>query len=335
MSNALLMRIQCIGCIMNLKHLQHVVALAETLNFHRAAERVHLSQPAFSRSIAAFEQTCGLRIFDRHGGSVELTSVGKQVVQRAGRLLLDARSLSHDLKLLRDAELGEVIFGAGPFSAAAIVAPVLRAFHNRYPKIAIRVEVNNWLQLLRMLQEEQIDFFIADTRALPPDEHIDVTSLGALPIGFFCCRQHPLLQPPGRRRRSMVSTDALLAYPLASVRIPPIARHELAASLGLPDGTVLPVQVECDDITLLKQLIPGTDIVLTCADRLVRDEVAKGTLVRLPIPNLPQVYGDWGIVKLAGRTLSPASQIVADALQATMADEKTAGRPGASATPSA
>ncbi len=311
---------------MNLRHLHHVVALADTLNFRKAAEQVHLSQPAFSRSIAAFEQEIGLRIFDRDGSTVAPTSVGQLLVLRARRLLLDAGSLSSELKLIRTAELGEVIFGAGPYPAASIVAPALRAFHARHPRISIRVEVKNWMQLLEMLHEGQVDFFIADSRALPTDEHIDVTPLGGLPIGFFCRPDHPLQPRTGASGAREVATQDLLAYPLASVRMPDIGRRELAASLGLPPATPLPLQIECDDITLLKQLVPGADIVLICANMLVAREIAAGDMVRLPIPNLAPAYGNWGIVKLAGRTLSPAARIMVDQLCGIMV-EMAGGRP--------
>ncbi len=304
---------------MDLKHLHHVVALADTLNFRKAAEQVHLSQPAFSRSIAAFEHEIGLRVFDRDRSTVEPTSIGKLVVQRARRLLLEAGSLSNDLKLIRNAELGEVIFGAGPFPAASIVAPALRSFHARHPRISIRVEVNNWLQLLRMLHEGLIDFFIADTRALPADDHVDINWLGGLPIGFFCRNGHPLQPAADTAEPHRITTRDLLAYPLASVRMPEIGRRELSQSLGLPPASPLPLQIECDDITLLKQLVPGADIVLICANLLVQRELDAGEMVQLPIPNLAPAYGDWGIVKLAGRTLSPAGQIVADELSAIMA----------------
>ncbi len=92
----------------------------------------------------------------------------------------------------------------------------------------------------------------------------------------------------------------------------------------IADSRALPV--ECDDITLLKQLVPGADIVLICANMLVAREIAAGDMVRLPIPNLAPAYGDWGIVKLAGRTLSPAARIMVDQLCGIMA-EMAGGRP--------
>ena len=74
---------------MDLRKLRHFVVLAEELNFSRAAEKVHLTQSALSRSIIALEQTLGAHLFDRSNNNVSLTPVGKILLTRAQSLLLD------------------------------------------------------------------------------------------------------------------------------------------------------------------------------------------------------------------------------------------------------
>ena len=78
---------------MNLRRLNHVVALADTLHFARAAAAAHLSQPAFSRSIQAIENDLGIRLFDRDVGDVCLICVGEFVIEWACKLLFEARCL--------------------------------------------------------------------------------------------------------------------------------------------------------------------------------------------------------------------------------------------------
>ncbi|NYH22367.1 LysR family transcriptional regulator [Paraburkholderia bryophila] len=93
---------------MSVRRLNHVVALAEEGSFARAAERVHLSQPALSRSIQAIEDELGLRLFDRAARGVAVTQAGKTIVERARRVLFEANCLVRDAELLKTHEIGEV-----------------------------------------------------------------------------------------------------------------------------------------------------------------------------------------------------------------------------------
>jgi DNA-binding transcriptional LysR family regulator len=62
---------------MDLKRMKHAIALADELSFARAAEKLHLSQPALSRSIQTLEEDVGMLLFDRDNRNVALTTVGK------------------------------------------------------------------------------------------------------------------------------------------------------------------------------------------------------------------------------------------------------------------
>src|SRR5262245_54207419 len=177
---------------MDLKRLGHLVALADECHFARAAERVHLSQPAFSRSIQSIERDVGMRLFDREAGDVKPTPAGAFLIERARRLLFDARCLQRDAALYRDSELGDTAFGAGPFPAATIMPLVVSALRRLYPGVGLRLEMNNWQLLYERLLAEDIEFFVADVRDLPPDPKIEVSSIGRQSAHLFVRAGHPL-----------------------------------------------------------------------------------------------------------------------------------------------
>src|SRR6186997_1144086 len=105
---------------MDLKRLQHLVALADSGSFVRGAESVHLSQPAFSRSIQAAEAELGMKLFGRGGGTeLKCTPSGAFVVERARRVLQESRRLERDVALFREGMVGGVSVGVGPFVAAS------------------------------------------------------------------------------------------------------------------------------------------------------------------------------------------------------------------------
>ena len=111
---------------MDIKHLTHIVALADKRNFARAAEQLNLSQPALSRSIQSAEIELGLRLFDRGNTEVTPTAAGEFVLERARRLVFDSRCLKRDVELYRDRKLGDVAFGVGPYPAATFLAVAMQ-----------------------------------------------------------------------------------------------------------------------------------------------------------------------------------------------------------------
>ena len=86
---------------MEFRQLRHLLALAETESFSRAAERLHLTQSALSRSIQALEQELGESLLDRIGKRNELTPAGRTVVEHARRVVNEMDELSGAVRLLR------------------------------------------------------------------------------------------------------------------------------------------------------------------------------------------------------------------------------------------
>ena len=128
---------------MDLKRLKHLVALAETRNFGRAAELCHISQSAFSRSIQAAEDELNLQLFVRGTLDVRCTAAGEFVLERARKLLFENRCLERDLSLYRSRHIGDLAIGVGPYPAATIVPKLLADIRVRFPQVKVRVEVNN------------------------------------------------------------------------------------------------------------------------------------------------------------------------------------------------
>ena len=170
---------------MDLRRWTHVVAVADRRSFVRAAEQVHLSQPALTRSVQAAESELGMRLFDRGTGDVTVTPAGEFVIARARRLIFDSRCLARDVELYRNRGLGDTAFGVGPYPAATFLPPLLARLRREHPGVNLRVEINNWQLLLQRLLEEDIEFFVADTRDLPANPLLQLDLLLREPGGFY------------------------------------------------------------------------------------------------------------------------------------------------------
>lgn len=293
---------------MNLKHLSHLVALDDERHFARAAQRVHLSQPAFSRSIQAAEQALGIRLFDREFGDVRPTPAGAFLIQRARRLLLDARNLKHEAALLRDGQFGDLAFGAGPFPAATLAPPLIAHLRVEHPYVRIRFEKNNWQSLLQRLLDEAIEFFVADHRDIPADPRIQVLPLGRDRGGLFVRSGHPLAG------RACELSEAW-AFGLAGPKLPQAMHALLVHLLGLPHADDAVMALECDEVPLLLHLVLSTDTVAVCSDLAFGEQIQAGHLLPLMVRGLPEVGADMGMVLLRHRTPSPMARQAMDTLQ--------------------
>ena len=284
---------------MDLRRYNHLVALADERNFRKAAERVHLSQPALSRSVQAAESELGLILFERAGSGVRCTPAGTYVVERARRLVQESERLQRDVNLFRGHEIGELAFGCGPFAAARVLPPLLAHIRTRYPRVRVRVQVHSPRYLLDPVRREELDFFMGDARFAAADEAFEVKPIGIQTAALYVRKGHPLLS------RNPLRMVDLAAFGLAAGGLPVSVRADLLRVIGLPASDESPVAVECDDILSLKAITLASDAIMVGTPGLVRQETASGTLRRLTPTDLPDAQSPLAIVSLRGRTFSP------------------------------
>ncbi|MEO4048905.1 LysR family transcriptional regulator [Pseudomonas sp. CAU 1711] len=297
----------------DLRQLRHFVALAEQGHFARAAEAVHLSQPALSRSIQALENGLGCRLVDRHSRGISLTAHGRLVLEHARRLLAGSRALSNAVSQLGNLASGELRLGAGPYPAARLVPRALGAFARQHPGVHLQLLIDNWQQLHERLLNGEVELFIADCRELQGDPQLRVEALPSYPGVLFCHPRHPLLQ-----RRQLQPQD-LLDYPLAGTQLP----TQVAEMLSRISGREQPLSIACDNFMVLKELVSDSTALSMAPWDVVAQDIAAGRLALLPL-QLPEqaAHSAYGIVSRAGHSLSPAAQRLCELLreQATQTD---------------
>lgn len=286
---------------MNLRQLSHLIALADEGRFVAAAERVHLSQAAFSRSIQALEAHWGLRLFERGPLGAALTPAGRTLVERARRLVFDADCLERDAALLRGGLAGELAFGAGPVPAAVLVPPLIAELRRQAPGIVARVRYGNVDSLLAQLTHEAIEFFIADPRMLADTSRLELVPVARIRGALHVRAGHPLL---GATR---VTAADLTRYGLGMVAMSAPLQAYVAQGLGFASPAELPVVVECDDLVTLARLAADGDLVaalprgLPIVDALDLQKLAGAKA-------MGDLYVDTHAVWLRGRTLAPAAE---------------------------
>ena len=145
---------------MDLRQIEYVEVVARTLNFTRAAEELHVAQPALSRSIAKLEQELGCRLFERTSRSVKLTDAGTRFVARARRILVDVRNLGLEM-----AEFGRGSAGVVRISTWYHLEPtlpmLLHEFIAQNPKIDVTIVELVGTHMLDALRQDELDLGVA------------------------------------------------------------------------------------------------------------------------------------------------------------------------------
>jgi LysR family hydrogen peroxide-inducible transcriptional activator len=134
------------------RQLEYVVAVAETLGFHKAAERCHVSQPTLSAQVKQLEDLLGVRLFERDRRRVLLTAAGAIVVTHARRVLLQIDDMIATAKELTEPRSGTFRIGVIPTIAPYLLPDVVPAVRERFPKLQL------------VFREEKTDAAVADLR---------------------------------------------------------------------------------------------------------------------------------------------------------------------------
>ncbi|OBF42230.1 LysR family transcriptional regulator [Mycobacterium sp. ACS1612] len=187
---------------LDLRKLRYFVAVAEELNFGRAAERLHIAQPVLSRQIRSFEGELGVQLFARDSRGTELTIAGKQLLEDARFLLAETKALRQRLSRVADQTV-TVTVGVMPGLLATAAATAFEAEDSTRRAVVFQV---GWADQIDVIRRGEADVVYAR-------EPIDHRGLGSA----------PLLEEP--RVVALSAGDPLAAKP--AVRLADLASRRL------------------------------------------------------------------------------------------------------------
>lgn len=272
---------------LRLRQLQHAVTLAEEGNFSIAARRLHLSQPALSRSIRSLEHMLGTTLFDRGSAGVTPTAIGRIVVDRGRLLISGASDVEREVQLAMGLETGTLNVGAAPYPANISVGRACGLLLRDHPLLQLDVRVGDWASLLKRVLDGKLDVAVAEISAAALDQLLETEPLPRH-YGFFICNpEHPLLREPA------LTVEQVLAFPLVAPSLP----ERLSPLVNAH---------RVDTFRLVREIVLASDALgIATANQVALDE-REGVLCRLPL-TVPWLYTNYGFVRLKGRTPSPAA----------------------------
>src|SRR5262245_1089727 len=141
----------------SLRQLQYAVAVADARSFRRAAERCHVAQPSLSAQLAQLESALGVRLFERDRRRVLLTAAGRELVDRARRVLQETDDLVQTAGRAGDPLSGRLSIGVIPTVSPYLLPAIAPALRKAYPRLTIVWREDKTADLVRQLQAGTLD----------------------------------------------------------------------------------------------------------------------------------------------------------------------------------
>jgi DNA-binding transcriptional LysR family regulator len=280
-----------------IRQLQVFESVATYLSYTRAAEQLHLTQPAVSMQVKQLEAVVGVALFEQIGKRVFLTRAGEVMLDHCRRINRQIDDLKHEV-----AELGHADHGRLRVTIASTVnyfaARMLARFSRRYPDVGITLDVTNREALLKKLEDNEPDIVLMGQ----PPEGIDVD---AWPF-----KENPLIviASPGHRlaRRRQIPLTAL-ADQVFVIREPGSGTRMAMERMFDARGFEPVKRIEMSGNEAIKQSVEAGLGLAVVSRHTVELELESGRLVELRVQGFP-IVRQWYLAHRRGKRLSPTAQ---------------------------
>lgn len=264
---------------MELRQLRQFVAVAETLSFRRAAERLHMAQPPLSVAIRKLEEEVGARLFERLPRGVALTAAGAAALVLAHRCLVAAGALHDAAQAAAGGESGLLRVGFVGSATCALMPRLLPAFRARYPAVELVLRESANLELLALVESGELDIGLvryptgsASALRFEIVEH-DVFC-AVLPAGHALARKK-------RLTLAMLAREPFVDY--ASTRVPGL--HAMVMLAFQQAGEAPQVSQEATQVQTVISLVQsglGVALVPSVSARLAARDVVFRPVADMP-----------------------------------------------------
>ena len=290
-----------------------LIALDDHRNIHRAAEELHMTQPAASKQIKDLEEMLDVRLFDRLPRGMEPTMFGETMIRHA-RMALTSLALAHDdIVALKAGLAGQVEVGVIMTPAMALLPRAIARVKQQAPMLRIGAHMDASNVLIDSLQRGTLDFMIGRIMEKENSSGLIYEELTEEPACAVVRVGHPLLS-----EKNLQLVDI---YDRAWI-LPPhgsILRHRFDMMFRRA-GLAIPVNVvDTTALLLITALLQETDALHVMPVDVARYYASLKVLSILPI-ELPCRMDAFGIIRQQNHLLSPGADLLLKAVRAVAAE---------------
>jgi LysR family transcriptional regulator, transcription activator of glutamate synthase operon len=299
---------------MDLRQLRYLVALAEELNFTRAAANEHIAQPALSQQIRKLEDELGLALVERTTRHVALTEAGQLLVVRARRILAELEAARAELAAVRGVDTGHVTIGAMHTMGPVDLSLALATFHDRHPHVGLTVREAASEEMAEMLRVDELDLAFLSVTERVESHGLGLHQLLDEELVVLLAPDHPL------SGRAQVRMAELADEPFISFR-PGARLRELLFAAGRDAGFEPRVAVESNESRRVRRLVSrGLGVAILPRS----DAVGPGAEVVVAALVEPSLRRDVTLAWREGRRHPPATTAFLELARETFDEGATA-----------
>jgi DNA-binding transcriptional LysR family regulator len=272
-------------------------AVARNLSFTRAAEELHLSQPAVSMQVRGIEKILGLPLTEQLGKKIFLTEAGREVLYASRSITARLDDLQANLAQLRGMDSG-LLNIAVTTTVSAVSTRILASFRGKHPKVSIHLDVSNRESVLSQLASNRIDLAIMGQ--VPDGLDLEATRFMDNPLVVIAPPDHALA------RKKKVSIQALATEPF-------LVRETGSGTRGAMEryfadkGLEILTSMEMSSNEAIKQAVQAGLGLGILSLQTLEQELALKRLAVLAVEGFP-ILRHWYIVHRTDKRLSPAAQ---------------------------
>lgn len=232
---------------MEINNLKAFLAVTESNSFSQAAEKLHLTQPAISKRIAALEESLDTRLFDRISRRIQLTEAGNILLPTARSICGDIQQVQQAIASIGKSVGGRLSIGTSHHIGLHRLPEVLREFTSSYPQVELDLHFMDSEDACIKVENNQLELAIV-TLPETPFPQLNSEIIWRDPLQISCARNHPL-----GALKHVTATD-LATYP-AIVPSPETVTRQILDKALLPYDVRLKIAMETNYIETIKMMV--------------------------------------------------------------------------------
>lgn len=291
---------------MELRHLRSFYQVASYQSFTRAAQSLHLTQPAVTQHVQSLEAECGTPLLERLGRDIQVTAAGMVVLEYAERILRLLEECEQAVEEVRTGEGGRIRIGAGATTSIVTLPELLGKLKAARPGIEVAVRIGNTSEVVDMVLRNSVDVGLVTSPVNHPE--LKAVNLFEEELTLLVYPSHPLAQE-GATTLSQLSQESLILFPPTSGFRADIDRLFAAA------GVLVRPTMELESIEAIKKLVEiglGISIIPRGS---APEEIAAGSLVPVALSDAPVPTRHTCLIHRRDKYLSASIQAFLEVLQ--------------------